>query len=1069
VSSLLLLVNFCCCWLGYCIAFCWPRNLFWVQWKSGKHRMPRASSAKRQQGAAANRDTRHENGLVGPGKRIVKQKSRNEIRSDGSPRPHLQSSASEHAAPLPPPSPLPNTSAPCANGNGNGNGYLHGPDDMPLDTARRPSVAAYSETSSSESVSLATSQAATEDAHRRIDVNAAKNNNVHRDTGFVDLAFTVLRSCPLHDTIAILIILMQLSPVVLSSIYMLFTLLTFVPPVTTSSGLSLTEIFDGPGAPNLWTLVGLDLFFLIVFAFMPLQDLILDFAQVVIAMTLGGGASSRAGTTHHIFLCAGIVLFNHFGHHQAINRYSSFKNFFGGPWTTPDADDLKPLSISYDRKGPKGVFRSILAIHILVQGLVRYVREWYLRREKRDLLSQSQPDPEAGKTPTLAGDTGTDGGGLPPTDVPEASRQLTSTNISNKKRRKQSHQVRIRQPLWAALASTKIVMVKEYELSHAATESAGSNATDIHNLGNAPFNTQPEQVWICYVGCDTVCFNTSPFPDQPASENTDQDSDGKGLSYVDTSKPFYVKVNKAIWQPTRIMPIDDGEEEGVQGTRWTGDIFGLTPMSNYECEFVSTRTGKTIFSTSLRTLPPKIKDNDALKAPAPRSQYRHQSPATTLRTSIAGLEQKLNDEKARLKSLRRDNNRKTNALKKDIDRLTSAVQSAGGNDEKLRQKIAQNMTQQKQAEQAIAELQEQVKELQSIPEEVLEDYRKKQGQYNSEKGQFDQAKGAFKSFKNSVDHDAKALDDEQTSLQAKRTKIAARLNKVDGEHARITDANARGLDEADRRRQETAAFESDAARKEKQYADRLAVARAQNDEKTQNAAHMANMLQGILASFGSPDYADYASYYERQEAAAYHNAASQWPQYAHNHTWSPATSAALPNATLATAPAPGPLFSHRTFPQYPQQPSHVPLPRKSRGRSSSMLSDVSGLTQSTDDENDGSNGSNNNSSAYINGGAMVRGSSTINATAAPFLPPSHTASARQSPFGQYAYPAAASGGDVRSPPGFPPFPPGDVRKASGSNSGSGSGSGSVRSGVASSEGSNKDPASPYPKKGLLSV
>ncbi|KAL1854764.1 hypothetical protein Daus18300_011360 [Diaporthe australafricana] len=1013
--------------------------------------MPRASSAKRQQGAANNRDTRHENGLVGPGKRIVKQKSRNEIRLDGSPRPHPQS-FSDSAAPLPLPSPLPSTSTPCANGNGNGNGYLHGSEDMSLDNTRRPSVAAYSETSSSESVSLSTSQAAAEDVHRRIDVNAAKNNNVHRDTGFIDLAFTVLRSCPLHDTIAILIILMQLSPVALSSIYMLFTLLTFVPPVTTSSGLSLTEIFDGPGAPNLWTLVGLDLFFLIVFAFMPLQDLILDFAQVVIAMTLGGGASSRAGTTHNIFLCAGIVLFNHFGHHQAINRYSNFKTFFGGPWGTLNADDpLKPVSINYERKGPKGLFRSTLAIHILVQGLVRYVREWYLRREKRDLLSQNQSDPEAGKTPTFAGDAAMDGGGLPPPDVSEANRQLTSTTISNKKRRKQSHQVRIRQPLWAALASTKIVMVKEYELSHAASESAGSNATDIHNLGNAPFNTQPEQIWICYVGCDTVCFNTSPFPDQPPTEHTDEDSDGKGPSYVDTSRPFYVKVNNAIWQPTRIMPIDDGEEEGVQGTRWTGDIFGLTPMSNYECEFVSSRTGQAIFSTSLRTIPAKIKDNDALKAPAPRSQYRHQSPATTLRTSIAGLEQKLNDEKARLKSLRRDNNRKTNALKKDIDRLTSAVQSAGGNDEKLRQKIAQNMTQQKQAEQAIAELQEQVKELQSIPEEVLADYRKKQGQYNSEKGQFDQAKGAFKSFKHSVDQDAKALDDEQTSLQAKRTKIAARLNKVDGEHARITDANARGLDEADRRRQETAAFDGEAIRREKDYADRLAIARAHNDDKTQNAANMATMLEGILNNFNQ---AEYTAFYERQEAAAYHNAASQWPQYAQSHTWSPVTSAALPNSTLATAPAPNPLFSHGTFPQY-QHAAHVPLPRKSRGRSSSMLSDVSGFTQSTDDENDGSNGSNNNSSGYINATTMTRGSSTINANAAPFLPPAHSHSASQSPFGQYAYP---DGDSRRSPPGFPPFPPGVVaRKASGS----GSGSGSVRSGTASSEGSNKDPTSPF--------
>ncbi|KIH91998.1 hypothetical protein SPBR_02928 [Sporothrix brasiliensis 5110] len=84
-----------------------------------------------------------------------------------------------------------------------------------------------------------------DESYRRIDVNATKNANVHRDTGPLDLAMTILRSCPLYDTIAILIILMQLSPVVLSVVYMLFTVLTFVPPVTTSSGLSLTEIFEG--------------------------------------------------------------------------------------------------------------------------------------------------------------------------------------------------------------------------------------------------------------------------------------------------------------------------------------------------------------------------------------------------------------------------------------------------------------------------------------------------------------------------------------------------------------------------------------------------------------------------------------------------------------------------------------------------------------------------------------------------------------------------------------------------------------------------------------------------------
>ncbi|KAF3771294.1 hypothetical protein M406DRAFT_286207 [Cryphonectria parasitica EP155] len=1010
--------------------------------------MPRASSAKRQQGAANNRDQRHENGLVGPGKRIInKKKSRNEIRLDGPPRHNLHSNSAsqpqphtaahqslsslDSAAPPPPPSPLPTD------------------DIMSADSLRRPSLAAYSETSSSDSFSISaipsstttttSSSAAAEDAHRRIDVNAAKNTNVHRDTGPIDLAFSVLRSCPLHDTIAILIILMQLSPFALSSIYTLFTLLTFVPPPTTNSGLSVTEIFDGFGAPNLWTLVGLDLFFLIVFAFMPLQDLILEFAQVVVAMTLGGGASSRGGTTHKIFLCVGVILFNHFGQHQALSRYSSnFRTLLGTSWSTPDSDDpLEPAApSSYGRKVPRGLFRSILAIHILVQGLVRYVRDWYLRREKRDLLSQSQSDPEAAKTPILVVEQAAAEGGLTPAEM-DPNRQAASSAASTKKRRKQSHQVRIRQPLWAALASTKIVMVKEYELSQATQESAGSNATDIHNLGNAPFYTQSGQIWICYVGCDEFCFNTSHFPDLPPPEDSEDDVSGKGPSYIDKTKPFYVRVNHAIWQPTRILPVDSGEEDGSAGTRWTGDIYGLTPMSNYECEFVSTRTDEVIFSTSIRTIPAKTKDADVAKvAGAPRSQYRHESPATTLRTSIAGLEAKLSDEKAKLKSSRKENNRKTNAVKKDIDRLTSQVQSAGGSDDRLRQKVAQNTTQQKQAEQAMEELQGLLKELQTIPEEVLAGYREKQGQYNSEKGQFDQARTAFKRFKSSMEHETKSLDDEQTSLGAKRNKIAARLTKVDGEHARITDANARGLDEAERRRQDTTSFEGEVARREKDFAQRLALALARNQEKQQEAGNLSAMLDSVLKTFKQPDY---PAYYERQDPAVFNNnaaaaAAAQWPQYAQNPLWSPSPAAALPAATLAGNTTVNPLYAQPPYQQYQGPPGGMPMRHKSRGRSSSMLSDVSGFTQSTNEDDEGGNnsGASKNTSTWNLNGANITGNPT---------------------------------GGMRSPPGFPPFSSGAgvLRKGSGCGSGfaSGSGSGgSMHSGSGSSQGSNKDPSSP---------
>ncbi len=102
-------------------------------------------------------------------------------------------------------------------------------------------------------------------------------------------------------------------------------------------------------------------------------------------------------------------------------------------------------------------------------------------------------------------------------------------------------------------------MIKEYELSHAAQEAAGSEATDVDNLGNAPFYSQPEQIWICYVGHDEVCFSTSVFPDP---DEPHENGHATGPSYIDPSKPFYVKVNSAVWRPTRIVPADREQGDG---------------------------------------------------------------------------------------------------------------------------------------------------------------------------------------------------------------------------------------------------------------------------------------------------------------------------------------------------------------------------------------------------------------------------------------------------------------------------------------------------------------------------
>jgi hypothetical protein len=974
-------------------------------------RMPRASgSAKRHQGASNQRDTRHENGLVGPGKRVTKQKSQGQL--DGGLKPDVDSAC---APPVPP--------LPAAANDSPARSDDMAPDRKAAELVRRGSLGTtYSESSSAESLPAVPAHAVPEEAHRRIDVNDAKNSNVHRDTGPLDYAITVLRSCPLHDTLAILIILMQLSPAALATIYMLFTFLTFVPPVTTSSGLSIAEIFDGnQGTPSLTTLVCMDVIMLGIWLFLwaPMQQFILDLAQVVVSLTLGGGGTSRHGTTNNILLCVVIVGASHWNQYARLNGLSRLTTLFG---TNRFLSSNSSTTVrAFDKKGPYGWVRSILAIHILTQGLVRYIREWYLRRERRDLQSQGLLDPEAGKSVSFSAEGSSDVAIMAADS--DAHLQTSAASFSSKKRRKQSAQVRIRQPLWAALASTKIVMVKEYELSHAASESAGSNATDIHNLGNAPFNTQPEQIWICYVGCDEVCFSTSHFPDPPAQEAILEDSEPG----IDATKPFYVRVNNVIWQPTRIIPIENGEEDNTQGTRWTGDIYGLTPLSNYECEFVSTTTGEVLFSTCVRTVQAKSKDPETSSKTtgSQRSHARHDSPATTLRASIAAAEAKLADEKARLKAVRKDNNRKLNTARKEIEKLSSAVQSAGGDDEKLRQKVAQNNIQEKRAEESIRDLDAQLKELEVVPEDLLNEYRAKHEAWVAEKAMFDKARASFKSFKSSIDKELKSLDEDKASLQAKRNKIATRIAKVDDEHARITDANARGLNEAERRRQDRANLEAEVNRLEQLFRERIQSLRASNFGKQTQIQELANQ-QAYLSNLS--------------DEMAY-DATSQPGQYVPPVAWAPPAGqynaqSVWPPVSLPTQA--GPLSVPPQMPAYPnpiQTAMSTPPPQRTRGRSSSMLSNISGFTQSTDeDEHDGGN---------VNNAGSTMDSSHHRGGHQPAIGTPGSTPLRAPP--GLGFKGLGSGSGSGSALGS--------GSGSGSASGSGSGSGSRRSSVRSGSGS----------------
>ncbi|OLN96744.1 Ubiquitination network signaling protein acrB [Colletotrichum chlorophyti] len=925
--------------------------------------MPRASSsAKRQQGAANQRDTRHENGLVGPAKRVANKKSQSSLDAAAS---VSTKNPDQNASISALPSPIPNGAS---NGNPKNATVAANPDNMVSDihrigdaAARRASLGGLSESSSSESLASNLGNGTADSSHRLIDVNATKNADVHRDPGGpVEFAATVLRALPLYDTLAILILLMQVPPVALSGIYMVFTFLTFVPPVTTSSGMNinLAEIFDyNSTMPSLVTVLCMDVFILLVWLFLwpPMQLAMLDFAKPVIAATLGGGSNTREGASRSVTTCFFLIIASHLLRGSRF-PWSRATKYLPANWRfSPDSDDpLESFTRGFDKRGPHGWIKSVLAIHILTQGIVRYIREWYLRREKGSASSQSITDPEAGKP--YSADTATDTGFATPDS--DTTFQQNATVSSTKKKRKQSTQVRLQQPLWAALASTKIVMVKEYELSHATSESAGSNATDIHNLGNAPFDSQAEQIWISYIGHDEVCFNTSHFPDSPSAAPSGHVVRPAG---VDTSKPFYVRVNNAFWQPTRIFRIQDDEQHEQPGQhRWCGDIYGLRPLSKYVCEFVDTRTNRVIFSTSIRTsfAPNKDQEGSVNQPVSTPQSLRPDSPATTLKSTIHANNERLSEEKARLKTLRKEWKNKISSLKKENERLDNVIQSAGGNDDKHRQKIIQQENTKAQSEKEIAQLTADLKSFETAPEGFYERKKQTEKEWSAEKSVFDAASKEFKDYKAGIAKAIKAKEDEQASMQTKRNKIAARIAKVDNELGRITDANNRGLDEAERRRQARAAWQGETSTIENNFRGSIADIKASNALKQEQ---VNGLLQQLHAYHEHMNYATAASMPfdvpERpptsQPTPAYNPAAPPWTptSAAASHYTMPATSMWPTAATTAPGSTlPLPATSIQSVWGFP--PPHHTMSLKARGRSSSMLSDVSGFTQSSNGDDD---------------------------------------------------------------------------------------------------------------------
>ncbi|EPS33662.1 hypothetical protein PDE_08624 [Penicillium oxalicum 114-2] len=770
--------------------------------------MPRSSAAGRK-----NQSNRHDNGLVGPGKKVTKQKSSgqlngspgggNAISSGVSPTPfELSSSRSTSDSAI---TSSITTSASGTDGiklNGNGHGLVSG--------SKAPDMACTEANGATPPPSGAAGSAS-----RGILKRSGSSSSINP----LQLASTILKSCPMYDTIAILIFLLQLPPMVLTCVQFLFASLTFMPPSGGAAGSlsSNFDIFQGPaGTPSMGTMIAMDGFCLLfwgLFMWTWAQNFAIDLAHVQVAITLGGGGSGKNGGVNAF--CVGIVLLLHIVRSKGIQDFVT-AHLISAKLVSPDFlshyTNILPAEFrrSETQSSPSWL-RSLLAVHILAQAGTAMAR--------RAMAKNRSPAPartgKRGDTEASAGSQGQADSAL------ESAASLSSSFLgpdgqlvkdgkdrltSAKKRRRQANQVRSRQPFWSALASIKVTVMREYENSRVLSKTARGLTED----DSQPSSLDEGLVWITDVDSSSIKFAAGDLGDATG------DASPKNLEV----EPFYVCVNGALWATATIGQVTESSK-GSGLVHWKGEISGLAPNCAYTCSFVRSDTNEEICAMSVKT--PGTTDMEQVTSvpTPPQPTYRPSSPTTTLKNSVINAEAKLNEKRSRLKKAKNDHKVTISKIRKELDSYTHRLQS-GTDENRQKQRSLQLERNIRQTEEATAVLEGQLDSMENVPEEELEEWAQRKAEFDRELELLNKMKEEVAEARLASAQEVAALEQELNLVVQKRERLQSRRLRVNEQYDRIISANAQGLNERERRAAEQFAREQDHAKMEANFHEQFA-------------------------------------------------------------------------------------------------------------------------------------------------------------------------------------------------------------------------------------------------------
>ncbi|KAJ5597471.1 hypothetical protein N7537_007555 [Penicillium hordei] len=766
-----------------------------------------------------NQSNRQENGLVGPGKKVTKQKSSGHLNGNSGNGSATGPGASAHFDL----SSVRSTSdtavtSPTVSGkggdstkaDGNVRGMLNG-------HSKGGEMAAAQENGDVAQNGGIAGHASRNGTSKRSGSNASINP--------LQLASTILKSCPMYDTIAILIFLLQLPPMVLTLVQFLFASLTFMPPSGAAAGSlsSNFDIFQGPaGTPSLGTMIAMDGFCILLwglFMWTWAQNFAIDLAHVQVAITLGGGGSGKNGGVNA--LCVGIVLLLHLVRSKGIQDFV-LGHLVSAKLLSPDLlsqySHLLPAEFrrSEAQTSPSWL-RSLLAVHILAQaGTAMARRSMAKNRSPTPLRTGKRGDTEASAGSQGQADSALESAASVSSSFVGPDGQLKDGKdrfTSAKKRRRQANQVRSRQPFWAALASTKVTVMREYEHSRAASKTARNLTMTEEDLQGVSLDDG--LIWITDMDSSSIKFAAGEFTDDPAVSGSFEAGRLGG-----DMEPFYVCVNGALWATASICRVSDAKGPSV--VQWRGEIAGLAPNCAYTCAFVRSDTDEEICAMSVKT--PTTTDTEqvisAVSTP-PQPTYRPSSPTTTLKNSISNAESKLNEKRNRLKKTKNDHKAVITKIRKELENFNTRLHS-GGDENRQKQRSLQLERNIRQTEEATAVLEVQLDNMENIPEEEMEEWSAHKADFEREVELFNSTKEEVTAARAAAAQQVAALELELTQAIQKRERLQGRRTRVNEQYERIISANAQGLNERERRAAEQFAREQDQSKMETNFHEQFA-------------------------------------------------------------------------------------------------------------------------------------------------------------------------------------------------------------------------------------------------------